>query len=421
MTSRKAKEEACHRPLHEIVSDIVQAFQAAVWLPYEEDYAVLALTAVASYCQAVFQAVPLLLLCGEPGSGKSTAGVTMADLACNGTVVGQTGAAAAARLIHEVKGLVVLDDLESIRAKNSKEGGSYSELEQWLKVSYNRDTAIKVWVDASRGFRVERLNGFGIKVINNTSGADTILGSRMIRIQTRKPPQEVIKQRQSVLPWAPSRLHGLRNELHAWAFDNVGLVADVYKDVCPSVSERTEEIAAPLKVFARICDDPRITEWLGKALARSKKAAFDQEDPEQVIREAATILARQGYRETSPTHVILEAKLLVDSNFGKSFTNEIPEWQEPIWVGKLLHGRDIVDPSAGSRRQRLYGKNLRIQRFSQHFLAEALGGQPVSEPKTGTDFCRGCGGCPYRSLGCDMMARRLEEDEKGARRRTVEH
>ncbi len=39
--------------------------------------------------------------------------------------------------------------------------------------------------------RVEKLNFFGVKMINNTSGADNILGSRMLRVQTRKIQKEL--------------------------------------------------------------------------------------------------------------------------------------------------------------------------------------------------------------------------------------
>jgi hypothetical protein len=415
----KAKEEGepvAHRPLRELVEGLRDLFRRAVWLPYEEDYAVLALTCAASYCQAVFQAVPLLLLCGEAGSGKSTAGITMAMLSANGTIVGQVNAAAAARLIHETKGLVVLDDLEAIGARPGKDGAAFGDLVQWLKVSYNRDTATKVWVDASRNFKVERLNGFGIKVVNNTTGVDSILGSRMLRIQARKMPTSVADARRGLLPPAAAELQRLRDELHAWTFDNVAAVARVYGEVCPSASERAEEIAAPLRVLARISGDAEHSAHLEAALARSSRAGPDLDDPVEVLLEAAKGLARQGFREISPTHVILETRRLVDQHFGQTSTTDIPEHQQPEWVGRMLRLRDVLQPGEAGYRKRLWGRNLRVYPFSRNFLADVLEDEGAVPSKGPTDFCSGCYGCPYRALECPMMEERMAAEGGGHRR-----
>ncbi|WP_184518463.1 hypothetical protein [Muricoccus pecuniae] len=239
-------------------------------------------------------------------------------LAANGTIVGQVNAAAAARLIHETKGLAVLDDLEAIGARPGKDGAAFGDLVQWLKVSYNRDTATKVWVDASRNFKVERLNGFGIEVINNTTGVDSILGSRMIRVQTRKMPEAQASGRRGLEPPTSQEMVRLRDELHCWTFDNVGLIAQVYAEVCPSASERAEEIAAPLRVLARISGNPEHSARLEDALARSVGNALNADDPADVLE----------------------------------------------------------DPEA-------------------------------VPPKSATEFCGGCGTCPYRSHNCPLMDERL--------------
>ncbi|MBK4723405.1 bifunctional DNA primase/polymerase [Azospirillum sp. YIM DDC1] len=416
LDERQAGKKVKHRPLAAILADVMEALRRSLWLPYEDDYAVLALAAAASYSQAVFQAVPLLLLCGSAGTGKSTAGIMMAQMSANGTIVGQVNAAAAARLIHETKGLIVLDDLEGIAAKAGREGGSFSELIQWLKVSYNRDTATKVWVDASRGFKVERLNGFGIKVINNTQGADSILGSRMIRIQTVKMPEAVAKTRVGLTPIPADQVQRLRDELHAWTFDHVDQIADTYAEVCPSASERSEEIAAPLRVLARLAGDPVLTARLEAALARSKVATVNPDTPEEILDEAAKLLAQQGYKEISPTHVIMEMKRLVDAYFGQTSTTEIPEFQQPEWVGRTLRNRDIVDPASAGRRERLYGKNLRIYPFSRNFLMQALDADVPPPEKDATAFCAGCDSCPYRGHGCSIIDARLEAEKKAAKR-----
>jgi phage terminase large subunit-like protein len=86
-----------------IAQDVLAALRQAVWLPYDEDYVVLALTAIVTHIQTVFESVPLILMNGPAGSGKTQAGATMAKLSANGTVIGQTSAATAASVIESAR------------------------------------------------------------------------------------------------------------------------------------------------------------------------------------------------------------------------------------------------------------------------------------------------------------------------------
>jgi hypothetical protein len=171
------------RPLPVLVNDICDYLHNQVWLPHADDYTLLALAAVATYVQPVFDAVPLFLVNGPKGSGKTELGRAMKDVCANSALVGQGSAATIARLIDMSRGFVVLDDIESIG--NNKADAQFSELIQGLKLSYKKSTAAKIWTDI-KTMKVEKLNFFGIKMINNTTGVDAILGSRMFVIQTRK-------------------------------------------------------------------------------------------------------------------------------------------------------------------------------------------------------------------------------------------
>ncbi len=131
-------------------------------------------------------------------------------------------------------------------------------------------------------------------------------------------------------------------------------------------------------------------------------------------------LAREGYAEISPTHVILEMKRLVDANYGQSSTTDIPESQQPEWVGRMLRLRDILALGEQGYRRHLWGKNLRVYPFSKHFLEEALEGQAAAPPpvRAATDFCCGCSACSYRSHGCPLMTERLASEELQRQRTT---
>ncbi len=397
------------RRLKEILREIEEYLRASVWLPYEEDYAILILTVPVTYTQAIFDSVPLIFLNGPAGSGKSQMGRAMARVCANAYVCGQSSAASIARFIDESRGFIVLDDLEAI----GNRGGEFSELVQALKLSYNKATAVKLWTDV-KTMRTEKLNFFGVKMINNTQGADQILGSRMLRIQTKMIPDLVKPAFQDARPIEDWKLNGLRSQLHTWAFTNVKNVADTYRIIYPKNSDRAEEIAAPLQVMVELAGNAELKSQLEIALTRQKHRGSEPEDPIQVMVEALRNLVAQGYEMISITHLVLEMRSLIHENYGKGFTTEIPEWARPDWVGRMLRTHDLieVDPKRQERR-RLFGMHLRfypirrsyIEEIKESFSAQGVEIRVgVTEP---TAFCKGCEGCVYSLHNCEIMPKRL--------------
>ena len=55
------------------------------------------------------------------------------------------------------------------------------------------------------------------------------------------------------------KLDQLRNELHTWAFENIGLVEKTYRRVYANKTDREAEIAAHLHTMAQICGDPELS------------------------------------------------------------------------------------------------------------------------------------------------------------------
>lgn len=402
------------RPLPAIIKDVLAALQQAVYLPYDDDYVALAFAVPVTYVQSVFEAVPLLLLNGPMGSGKTQTGNVMAGLCANGTVIGQVSAASAARLIDETRGFVALDDVESIAAKAGKDMQA-NEFVQALKVSYNKHTAVKFWTDV-KTMKTERLDFFGVKLLSNTLGADAILGSRMIRIQTQimsvKDKKESKFRDFSVEELR--NLHCLRNELHMWAFEHVDKVEEAYRKVYASKTDRQAEIAAPLRTIAGIVGDPELTAKLEACLARQhvQERSFN-DDPVETLREAVRNLIKQGFDTVTVTHIQLEMRALLDANYGMSSTTEIPEWDRPEWIGRQLRSNNMVAGVLG--RRRVYGKNLRLVQFTDWVLEEATHDENgnvvcITEKKEPEAFCQGCHSCAYRNAGCTLQVLRARDE-----------
>jgi hypothetical protein len=152
----------------------------------------------------------------------------------------------------------------------------------------------------------------------------------------------------------------------------------------------------------------------------STESISDPDDPVEVMKEAIKRLVRDGYREVSTTHVVLEMKTLVDDNTDRHLTNEIMQWENPAWVGRQLRTHDIIEVNSQGTRQWLFGKSLRIYPVKEHFVIEVLDGQSEAEAaymeRNPTDFCGGCAQCRYRNAGCPIMEPRLAEEKKRGKR-----
>ncbi len=324
----------------------------------------------------------------------------MAAVCSNAYVCGQSSAASIARFIDESRGFVVLDDLESIGGR----GGQFNELVQALKLSYNKATAVKLWTDV-KTMRTQRLDFYGVKMINNTRGTGDILGSRMLRIRTRRMPERLREEFRHLPPADAIRLDRLRNELHTWTFENVQLIESTYRARYPKTTDRPDEIVAPLRVMAAIAGDARLSSHLEVALTRQGRRMADVDNPKVMVCEALKNVVAQGYDVVSPTHLSLEVRRLL-SPIG----DEMPEWVKPVWVGRVLRSLGVVDE--GLKRTRVYGLNLRFYNLSSAYLARIKeeyrrrGTEILVGSKQPTGFCEECESCPFSTLDCEIMLKR---------------
>jgi hypothetical protein len=152
---------------------------------------------------------------------------------------------------------------------------------------------------------------------------------------------------------------------------------------------------------------------------------MDLDDPKEVLHEALKNLIVQGYDWISITHLVLEMRSLINQDYGKSFTNEIPQWAQPEWVGRMLRSYDLIDQHEAPRRHRVFGANLRFYPIQPAYLEEvrsffAADGVeiPVGSRQDPTDFCQVCETCPFRTLACEIMVRRQEDEKRNRQQMT---
>jgi hypothetical protein len=344
----------------------------------------------------------------------------MAQLSYNGSVVGAVSAATATRQMHESRGFVAFDDLEGIGSKRGGGEVSFGDLIQYLKLGYKKTTATRIVTDYNKDGPVGRtLRFFGVKVITNTTGADPILGSRMLAIHARRVPEHLKGEVTLARALDHEAMERIRQELHVWAFEHVQQVARTYALVAPSSTDRADEIAAPLRVMAELIGDNEVTARLEAALVRQAETKADPDDPHEVLRQVAEDLVLAGYRSISPTHVALEMLRIMGLNAGKDYTNEIPEWARSDWLGRQLRQMDILTSSAPPERPRLWpgGTQIRVYPVAETFRRQVAASHGVAlealptEPPTPTSWCMACSSCPYAAM-CSMQRTRTEWERR---------
>jgi energy-coupling factor transporter ATP-binding protein EcfA2 len=346
--------------------------------------------------------VPLLLLTGPAGSGKSELSTAMTQVSANAVMIGQVSAPTMMRLIDSSGGLCVIDDLESVGVSpNSKNGQQkFSEISQVLKVSYKKSSATRM-VTNVKTMRTEVLNFFGCKIISNTKGVDDILGSRMIHIHTRHMPSEVMPNFKVRDQFTDDDTFILRNLLHTWAFTHVNEVNRYYRKMYTSKSNRQDEIAAPLRVLAKMSGSEDVILNLEQSLSLQTRRKRQKQNPEDILFDVAQRLIGYGYREVATSHIMMELRRELDPGYQIDYSKEMPGWSKKEWTGRKLREMSIVEPGY-SQRKRLFGSNLRLIKFTDEFIKKTLAKNPGPEmgKKSPTDFCTSCESCPYRNHQC---------------------
>lgn len=361
-----------HRPLALVAGDVEAYLRGCVWLPCPDDYAVAVAYVLLSYVFPAFDAIPLLLVTGPKGTGKTELGHAVADLSCNGLVVGQASAAGLVRLMHEARGMIVLDDLERIGASA---GAGFGEIAQMLKLSYKRNSATKPVAD--RAGSVSILDFFGPKCVTNTRGADDVLGSRMVRITTAGLPDGM---EPTSLPGPDGgRAERLRDELHCWGMARAVDVAACHREHATR-RDRREEIEGPLRAIAR---------QVGEAFERRLDAALERpvsgRDALQPAERLRRAIAASGAAGAVTIQQLQLEMALVDAG---------GDPVSPETIGRLLASGGYRGADGGSARVRLNGTLCRVVDLDGPAAPRAAG------PASPLDFCRAntCGECRYAAV-----------------------
>jgi len=418
-------EGAVAPPLEVLLRKINSHLKASVWLPFNGDYLLLACIVTATYCQQIFDAVPLILLTGPKGSGKTELSGAICQLAANSSgPIGLISAATLTRLVDTSHGFVAIDDLERVMSTRSNDP-NFTDLVQALKLSYKKSSAHRMVTDTNKNNTLQRLNFYGIKLINNTRGVDEILGSRMLTISTRVMPASHILPRDGKL--TGEQRAELRDHLHVWAFSHVDDIARAYASIFPDVSTRDAEIFAPLRVIAHLSGSASLIREVDDAIEvpRMSGTMTATEAMEDALLSIVTkSIATQRRLPTVAT--VLETQMRLQLQQGRHPSGANPSMpsdiDSPEWIGRQFKDR-FAPVRAEPVRLELHSRATRFYPLSSELLNKALTlmnvkREDVAEDSNPRAFCASCSACDYQEI-CDMRPRKLRADARaglGARR-----
>lgn len=410
-----------HRPLRQIVDDVLAYIRTLTWLPNESDYALIAAYVLMSYVYNVFDAIPHLLLNGDKGSGKSTTAEGIADLAYNAFVLGAGSEKSLVRFVDQGRGLLVLDDLERV-GRGGNEDGGYADINQLLKLSYSKRAAKKSITDKNGVTKI--LDFYGPKVITNISGIDAVNATRTFTITCRIMPKTVAETG-TIKGRDVSRSEPLRQEMHAWGMNNVPAIVDAYRARLSSLSDRAAQIAAPLMAIADLARHDTFSQLLQEALERHSRQSKDMSEPTDFLKSAiAELIARGARKEISLLQIQMELAGMTDSGFKDRSSEALETLRNPKWLGHTLRQLGIRT-DAEPRRQRLYGQIVRIYELEDAYVDRTIremqeAGRVIESPPTlprnqvpALNFCEAitCDRCPYFAV-CPGVEPALREAKR---------
>lgn len=395
----RAAKNGSHRcrRLGEILRDMQQLFHQCVWLPRQEQLYLLLFTVPVTYVQELFAAVPYILITGPKGSGKSELALLLSRFSSNSTVIGCGSHAFTAAEIDRARGLIVLDDRETLAA--SELDPDFLEL---LKIGYKRATGVRGLVGQNR--KLIRQHVYGVKAITCVSGVEEIVGTRMIRIQTA--PFSKALAGTSIRRFLAADLEvadNLRQEMHSWAFKNVDLIQTTYAELTQT-SSRWDEITAPLHVFSVLSEDAELQNKLKYALETQPVQEAIDVPLEEALSKLMEDLVRRGLmREVSVTHIKNEMELRLRDSSGQnreaSHSGRVPE----SWITRTLKAQNWIKLESTVKRTRARKKVLqRVWPLNEDRVSSILQTlTPQPQEQNATSFCQHCDACEYVTI-CEI-------------------
>ena len=156
------------------INDIIGFLKRFIYLENNNDYLIVAMYIILTYCPKTFNALPYLLVCGPQASGKTTLSEILHELCCNAKFASEISRAGIYRVLHKQMATLLIDEAEYLRQRKQH---VYMNI---LRAGYRQSGRLTV---ADKKYDAIHYELFGPKVLVNIGGiSDPALLSRCIKI-----------------------------------------------------------------------------------------------------------------------------------------------------------------------------------------------------------------------------------------------
>lgn len=263
--------------IHQLFSRLFYGLKRFVYFGSVLEYVIVSLTIIISFFQDAFDAVSYLHFEGPQDRGKTNVLKMIASAGFNSSYVLHATDAVTYRIIHQRKGIYILDEAEFLATPRM---GSFSH--RVFRSGYKKGAL--VWVcDKNDPYGFITYNVYGIKVTANIHGIyDEVLKSRYIVISMSEPNPE---QRPEIFfPDSDGKLFdkiGSDLLLFSKKEDSKNLINDAYLNL--KKDERIKEIRgrffekfAPYFASAKVIEKSAGREFLFEHVLKFAKGYIDQ-------------------------------------------------------------------------------------------------------------------------------------------------
>lgn len=174
-------------PQSDIIEEVASHIKKCVYLKNEEEYFVIALLIILSYCVDLFNRVPYLSLQGLKGTGKTTLMTVMKSFVYRPVFFSDASMAALFRIINELSPTLFIDEVENLK----KRSGSNNQIFEVLNSGYQKDGVV-ARVDPKK--RVVKFKTYGFKILAGINSLFGPLLDRCILINLEQPPQDFVPE-----------------------------------------------------------------------------------------------------------------------------------------------------------------------------------------------------------------------------------
>ena len=340
--------------------DIRAQIERYVRFEERSTYSFMTLWTIGTYLHPLFDAFPMVLLCGPKNSGKTRTLQVASLLAFNARLQGDPTPATVFRIIDEERPTLIFDEMEWLSRRDMQ-----SQLSSILKFGYKPGCKVpRCAFDARGNAFVVDFDAYCPKLFANIHGLEDVLGDRAITFyQRRKTAEDRIETAspsEDDPVWAR-----LRHELYVFTLTHWQTVRELVPTGDLPIENRIRELFTGVLALARFFEDHAGIAGLYDEMLTlaSEKAAEKRETDREfnhetiLIQALVSIVTQDGWYPLSD--VIRELQ---------NFFTDRTDWISDVWVGRALL-RIGIGKAEGTRQRRwVHDGNLNRKYLTHCFI-----------------------------------------------------